>query len=167
MSNQSAIALALVLLACTAGVVMSSDLPTSNAVAAYPEGFREWTHVKSALVGPQSPAYPRYGGLHGVYANALAVNGYRSGRFEDGAIIVFDLFDTVEQAGTTAPGARKFIDVMVRDSKRFAATGGWGFEEFSGNSRSEGRLSHEQQTACFGCHQQLAASDLVISEFAD
>lgn len=161
------LAIAVIVAACTAGVVMSSDLPTPSAAAAYPEGFREWPHVKSALVGPQSPASPRYGGLHSIYANALAMQGYRTGRFEDGAIIVFDLFDTVEQGGATAPSARKFIDVMTRDSARFAATGGWGFEEFSGNSRSEGRLSHEQQTACFGCHQQLAGSDFVISEYAD
>src|SRR5262245_27932031 len=81
-----------------------------NGTVASPAGYRTWAHVKSALVGPQSPIYKRYGGLHHIYANEKAMAGYRTGQFEDGSVIVFDLLETKESAGVTAEGARRFID---------------------------------------------------------
>ncbi len=131
----------------------------------YPSGYREWAHIKSALIGPQNPSYPRYGGLHHIYANEKARAGYRTGQFQDGAIIVFDLLDVRENAGITAEGARKFIDVMVKDSKRFAATGGWGFEEFKGDSHNERVLTAEAKTACYNCHTQKKDQGFVFSVF--
>src|SRR2546423_1614501 len=68
---------------------------------AYPAGYRKWAHVKSALVGPASPAYKKYGGLHHIYANELALEGYRTGNFPAGSVIVFDLLETKESQGTT------------------------------------------------------------------
>src|SRR5687768_674150 len=60
----------------------------------YPEGYREWVHVKSALIGP-GPAHAAFGGLHHVYANAAALAGYRAGRFPDGAVLVLDRLDVI------------------------------------------------------------------------
>src|ERR1051325_439035 len=96
----------------------------SDDTVPYPQGFRQWPHVKSALVGPQSPSYERYGGLHHLYANEKAMEGYRSGQFQNGSAIVFDLLETQESRGVTAEGKRRFIDVMVKDSRRFGETGG-------------------------------------------
>lgn len=59
-----------------------------NDAVAYPLDYRSWTHVKSALIGPQSPFYERYGGIHHIYANEKAMTGYRSGEFQDGSVIV-------------------------------------------------------------------------------
>jgi hypothetical protein len=139
---------------------LSAD-PTDTV--AYPSGYRQWAHVKSALVGPQSPIYARYGGLHHIYANDKALEGYRTGQFQDGSIIVFDLLEVRENAGVTAEGTRKFIDVMAKDSKRFAPTGGWGFEEFKGDSQSERVLTSEAKTACYNCHLQKKEHGFVFS----
>src|ERR1044072_6957866 len=95
---------------------------TPQTTIDYPGGYRQWTHVKSALVGPQSPSFPRYGGLHHIYANEKALEGYRGGQFQDGSVIVFDLLEVQEKAGVTAEAGRRFIDVMVKDSKRFTET---------------------------------------------
>src|SRR5262247_348560 len=90
--------------------------PVSDAIIPYPSSYREWVHVKSALIDPKSPMAGRYGGLHHIYANQKAMEGYRTGKFPEGSVIVFDLFETREAAGITAEGPRKFIDVMAKDS---------------------------------------------------
>jgi Cytochrome P460 len=128
----------------------------------YPEGYREWMHVKSALITPPSRGFKRFGGLHHIYANAKALEGYRTGVFADGAVIVADFLETQEKDGDVSEGKRRFIDVMLKDSKRFAQTGGWGFEEFSGDSKTERTLTNPAKE-CFQCHTTKQESGFVFS----
>src|SRR5687767_12047319 len=51
------------------------------ARVAYPDGYRDWTHVKSALMSPHHANYGVMGGFHHIYANEKAMAGYRSGEF--------------------------------------------------------------------------------------
>jgi Cytochrome P460 len=67
-----------------------------------------------------------------------------------------------EAAGVTSDGARRRVAVMLRDSRRFAGTGGWGFEVFKGDG-TEGSLDAEGRAACFACHTK--GRDCVFSEF--
>lgn len=157
---------ALIALALTGILFLSSYLSADPAdTVVYPSGYRQWTHVKSALVGPQSPIFARYGGLHHIYANDKALEGYRTGQFQDGSVIVFDLLEVRESTGVTAEGTRRFIDVMAKDSKRFAETGGWGFEEFKGDSQSERVLTAEAKSGCYKCHAQKKDQGFVFSAF--
>lgn len=133
--------------------------------AAYPSGYRTWVHVRTALVDPKSPTAGRYGGLHHIYANEGAMEGYRSGQFPDGSVIVFDLLDTRESAGTTVEGPRKFIDVMTKDGQRYAGTGGWAFEEFTGDSQTDPVLTAQAKTECYACHARQQKHDFVFSTF--
>jgi len=135
-----------------------------EGVIAYPAGFRNWNHVRSALIGPASPAYKEYGGLHHIYANAEAMEGYRAGKFPDGSVLVFDLFEAKEHHGTTIDGRRKFIDMMVRDGKRFADTGGWGYERYASDSQTERVLTAQAKTACYNCHATQKDNDYVFSK---
>jgi hypothetical protein len=143
------------------GAALSLFAETPNAD--YPANYRRWAHIKSALIGPASPAYKRYGGIHHIYANEVAIEGYRSGHFNDGAVIVFDLLEAHEEGGTTGEGPRKFIDVMLRDSGRFASTGGWGFLEFRGDSKTDQVLSEETRNECYKCHAARKDADFVFS----
>lgn len=151
---------ALLTLTWVVNMLARPDEPT-----AYPAGYRKWVHVKSALVDPKSPAAGRYGGLHHIYANEKAMEGYRSGQFPDGSVIVFDLLETRESAGTTTEGPRRFIDVMTKDGQRYAATGGWGFDEFTGDSQSDQALTAQAKTECYGCHTRQKSHDFVFSTF--
>lgn len=148
-----------------AGILHLQAAPT-DAVA-YPQGFRKWTHVKSVLVGPQSRFFARVGGLHHIYANEQSMKGYTSGKFPDGSVLVFDLFETRETAGSILEGPRRFIDVMEKDSKRFAATAGWGYEEFKGDSKTERALNAEAVQKCHACHQTAKDHDAVFSRFRE
>lgn len=131
-----------------------SDVP-------YPEAFRRWAHVKSAISAPKSDADPR-AGIHHIYANQLALRGYETGQFPEGSVIVFELLALTTENGTTKEAGRKRVDVMHKDSTRFAGTGGWGFEEFQGDTRTR-VLSDRARTACFQCHTQRKDRDFVFS----
>jgi hypothetical protein len=131
----------------------------------YPTGYRKWAHVSSTLVGPQSPFFKKYGGLHHIYANDKAMEGYRTGHFPDGSVVVFDLLETREVSGSTLEGARRFIDMMAKDSEKYKATGGWGFEEFNGDSQTERALNEEAKTACYNCHSRQKDHDSVFSVY--
>jgi len=124
------------------------------APIAYPTGFRGWTHVKSALIGPSHPAFATEGGIHHIYANPAAVTGYRTGKFADGATIVYELLETSEANGVTTEGARRRLDMMTRDSARFASTGGWGFERFMHGREEERALGESGGAKCYDCHKK-------------
>ena len=138
----------------------------TDGVIAYPLGYRDWTRVKSATVDPKSPAAGRYGGLHHIYANEKAMEGYRTGQFPDGSVIVFDLLETRDSSGTTAEGPRKFIDVMVKDNQQYAETGGWGFEEFTGDSQTDRALTAQAKTDCYKCHTKQKDNGFVFSKLS-
>ena len=151
---------ALVILACLANMWASP-----NDTVAYPPAYRKWVHVRSALVDPKSSTAGRYGGLHHIYANERAMEGYGTGQFPDGSVIVFDLLETRETAGTTVEGPRKFIDVMTKDSQRYAQTGGWEFEEFTGDNQRDPVLTAQAKTECYSCHARQRSHDFVFSTF--
>jgi hypothetical protein len=131
----------------------------------YPVGYRLWAHVKSVAVAPPAPNLRNHG-IHHIYANQLAMQGYKTGHFPDGSIIVFDLRKTQTNNGVTKEVSRSFIDVMQKDSKHFEKTGGWGFEEFLGDN-TDRTLSIEQKTTCFNCHASQKEKGFVFSIFQE
>lgn len=130
----------------------------------YPEGFREWAHVKSGLIGPTSERFAGLGGLHHVYANPAARRALADGQWTDGAIIVLDRFEALEANGDTKEGKRLSLDVMVRDSARYSTTGGWGFERFAGDTRN-GVVGANAANACFTCHAAQANPRMVFTSW--
>jgi len=134
---------------------------------AFPKEFRRWAHVKSVLVGPQSVAFATEGGIHHIYANGKALEGYDSGKFPDGSVIVYDLLETKDVAGNTIEGPTRRVDVMVKQSERDASTGGWKFMSFSGNDQKDGKLTAEREATCAGCHAHRKDHDFVFSEFRE
>ncbi len=131
----------------------------------YPEGYRMWTHVKTGLIGPTNPNFKTTGGYHHIYANAKAMEGYMTGKFPEGSVLVFDVLDTKEQFGNIAENGRKHIDVMVKDSLKYSSTGGWGYEEFSGDSHTQRVLTPVTKAQCFSCHLTKKSNDFVFSSF--
>lgn len=155
-----------VLLAAGATIILFSFTKRkTDATIDYPDGYRHWEHVKSSIVGPASPAAPKYEGFTHIYANPLAIKGYQTGKFPDGAIIVFDVLEKISLKTGEKAGKRKFIDVMVRDSKRFENTGGWGFQEFFDSTGKTGVLTTAEQQKCFSCHATQKEREYVFSKY--
>lgn len=137
----------------------------TDEAPSFPKDFRKWAHVKSVLVGPRSAAFATEGGIHHIYANEKALQGYQSGKFPDGSVIVYDLLETKEVGGNTIEGQTRRVDVMVKQSEQYASSGGWEFMSFSGNDQSNGKLTSARQATCTGCHAHKKDHDSVFSEF--
>jgi hypothetical protein len=153
--------LALLIVTCIVCLAAISRSHVNNEVA-YPEGFRNWSHIKTTIGGPASP--PSHSGFHHIYANEKAMEGYRTGKFPEGSILVFDVLETLQQPnGNINEGKRKLTDVMVKDSHKYDSTGGWGFEEFPENSVTQRNILTLVKQKCFNCHATRQNNDFVFS----
>lgn len=152
----------LFLLTLATGITLAAAASAADPGVPYPNGYRDWHHVKSMVILPGHPLADPFAGIHHVYANDKARAGLKSGQYADGAVFVFDLLEGGAMDNTVTEGPRTLIGVMHRDAKRFAATGGWGFEGFAGDSR-EKRLVSDGGRACFACHEAQQAKGFVYS----
>jgi hypothetical protein len=109
--------------------------------------------------------------------NEVAIKAYEEGTipFPDGSIIVALHWTRVPSEDNDKvlpgpfPGAQSFVvgspvnmQVMVKDSKKYAATGGWGFGDFK-----DGKPADEaMHKACFSCHEPAKDRDFVFTRYA-
>jgi hypothetical protein len=147
-----------------AGAAVAAAVTATNLVP-YPEGYRQWQHVKSMVINPGHPLHGSFGGIHHLYGNAKAMAGYRSGNYANGSIIAFDLLEANAADNAIAEGQRKVLGVMHKDAVKYAATGGWGFEGFKGDSKTERAVGANAKAACFDCHLAQKDQGYVFSAY--
>ena len=63
------------------------------------------------------------------------------------------------------PGAFNGADVTVKDSKRYAATGGWGYFDFNHHEPKAAKTAVQPKEMCAFCHLQGAKKDEVWTQF--
>lgn len=117
--------------------------------------------------------------LRAQLGNDIAIEAYRAGKlpFPDGAIIAAlhwneatsdennkVLADGFPGAGlqSSVPGSAVNVQFMVKDSKKYAATGGWGFADFT-NGQPGNEALHK---TCFSCHEPAKDRDYVFTHHA-
>lgn len=149
--------------------LLAMTLLTGPAQAAddpvpYPQGYRDWTHVKTMLIEPGHALANPFQGIHHVYANDKALKGLANGNYADGAVLVFDLLGYRQADQTITESQRKLVGVMHKNRAKFAKTGGWGFEGFAGDSTSK-RLTDDGGASCFDCHAPQQKQDYVFSTY--
>ena len=128
----------------------------------YPGNFRRWVHVGTGVILPGGPLPQSEQGMHHTFANQKATEGYSSGDFADGSIIVYELREAQDKNGIISEGARKRVDVMIKDSTLYKNTGGWRFERFMGNDESQDAI-HDSGMSCFACHTNAKTHGFVFS----
>ena len=138
----------------------------------YPDGYRQWQHVSSVVLPlPKDAAekFPKekiaaapHGLIFNIYANAAAQEGYRTGHFPDGAVLIADWFILEERGPSLIQGPRKSINVMVRDA-RYTETGGWAFEDFDKDSHTTRNVGANAVKMCFECHNRAKDHEFVFS----
>ncbi|HEY7291014.1 MAG TPA: cytochrome P460 family protein [Vicinamibacterales bacterium] len=152
------------LCAILASAVLSVTALYAAEAVQYPDGFRRWVHVGTGVVVPGSSSQLQSEeGMHHIFANPKAVAGYASGVFADGSIIVYELQEFSQRNGAIVEGARKRVDVMVKDARGHGDTGGWRFERFWSDDRTQNALS-DSGVACFQCHSNAKAHGFVFSQ---
>ena len=132
-----------------------------------PPGYRDW---KLISVTHEEGDFNQ---LRAQLGNDIAIKAYREGKlpFPDGTIIVAlhwkriasdDDNKVFGRVQAFVAGSPVNMQVMVKDSKKYAATGGWGFGDFRDGKPGDEAL-HEK---CFPCHIPAKASDYVYTHYA-
>jgi hypothetical protein len=146
-----------------------------------PDGYRDWRLISvKRLTGKQlTGAGGQLKQLRAELGNDLAIKAYRDGAlpFPDGSIIAAlhwnedssDADNQVLAAGfpglgldSTFAGSAVNAQFMVKDSKKYAASGGWGFADFTKGKPGSEAL---HQT-CFPCHAPGKDRDFVFTRYA-
>jgi len=144
--------------------MLSSVIQAVDHEVEYPEGYRTWMHLKSMVINQSHSLSDPFEGIHHIYANDKAQKGLELNSYEDGATFVFDLLKAKRSKDAILEDERKFVGVMIYDSKRFSKTGNWGFEAFSGNSKSQ-KIVKDAGVSCFSCHIGVEKQSFVFSKF--
>jgi len=138
-----------------------------------PAGYRDWKliAVDHLLLAGKADQ------LRAQLGNDIAIRVYKEGKlpFPDGAIIAAIHWTRVPSEDNNKvlngpfPGSQSFVigsrvnvQFMVKDSKKYAATGGWGFADFKDGKPGDKAL-HE---TCFPCHAPAKDHDYVFTRYA-
>jgi hypothetical protein len=148
----------------------SAAQPTGSAVdnvspifgVTIPQGYRQWE-----MIAPAEEAAP-LNELRVVLGNETAITAYRNGAlpFPDGAVLVKLAWKRVQSSEfepASVPGPATTVQVMVKDSRKYPSTGGWGFGRFV-NGKPADEAQHE---TCFACHEASVQNhDFVFTRLA-
>ena len=169
------IAVLLVAVAALAGgvayIAPASEQPDEKAAPIFvdkiPDGYRDWKLISVAHEEGDLNS------LGAILGNDVAIKAYRDGKlpFPDGTIIAAlhwrhtpsEENDKVfGRAQSFVAGSPTNVQFMVKDSKKYASTGGWGFAQFEDRKPADEAV----HKACFSCHKAVEARDLVFTRYA-
>jgi Cytochrome P460 len=129
----------------------------------YPDNFRRWVHVGTGVIMPGGSIPESEQGMHHIFANQKAVDGYATGDFADGSVIVYELRETQQKNGVIFEGDRRRVDVMIKESGLSGSTGGWRFERFWANDQTQDAI-HDAGASCFQCHSKAKDHGFIFSQ---
>jgi hypothetical protein len=133
-----------------------------------PPGYRDWRLISVAH------EEGKLNDLRAILGNDIAVKAAREGNlpYPDGTIIarLAWSYDPLEESAKAFGSPQSFVagspkngvQFMVKDSAKYASTGGWGFAHFDNGQPA----SEAVQNTCFACHAIVEARDFVFNRYA-
>jgi len=132
-----------------------------------PPGYRDWKLISVAHEAGN------LNDLRAVLGNDVAIGAYREQKvpFPDGTIIARLAWNYIPSEENNkvfgrdqsfVAGSPTNVQFMVKDSKKYAATGGWGFAQFK-NGKPDDKADLK---TCFPCHEPIKARDFVFTQYA-
>jgi len=132
-----------------------------------PPGYRDWKLISVAH------KEGNLNDLRALLGNDLAIKAYREGKlpFPDGSMIARLAWSYVPseennkvfgRSQSFVAGPATNVQFMVKDSKKYAATGSWGFAQFKDGKPADEALLK----TCFPCHEPVKARDFVFTHYA-
>ncbi|MGA2417414.1 MAG: cytochrome P460 family protein [Candidatus Sulfotelmatobacter sp.] len=132
-----------------------------------PPGYRDWKLISVAHEAGN------LNDIRAILGNDAAIKAYRKGKlpFPDGTIIARVAWSYVPSEENNkvfgrdqsfVAGEATNVQFMVKDSREYAATGGWGFAQFK-DGKPDATASLQ---TCFPCHEPVKARDFVFTRYA-
>ena len=133
-----------------------------------PPGYRGWEMVSVAHEAGN------LNDIRAILGNPVAMKAFREGTlpFPDGTIIARLAWKDMPSDENNAvfgrfqsfvPGPATNVQFMVKDTKKYASTGGWGFGQFE-----DGKPARDEAVlkTCFPCHEPGKGRDFVFTRYA-
>ena len=133
-----------------------------------PSGYRDWKLI--AVAHEEG----KLNDLRAILGNDIAVDASREAKlpYPEGTIIArlawnYEALEEGERAfghlqSYVAGSPKNGVQFMIKDTKKYAATGGWGFAQFD-----DGKPASEAvHKACFPCHEIATARDFVFNRYS-
>ena len=132
-----------------------------------PPGYRDWKLISVAH------EEGNLNDLRAILGNDTAIKAYREGKLPlpDGTIIARLAWNYVPseennrvfgRSQSFVAGSATNVQFMVKDSKKYAETGGWGFAQFKdGKPDAQAALK-----TCFPCHEPVKARDFIFTRYS-
>jgi hypothetical protein len=133
-----------------------------------PPGYRDWRFI--SVSREEAPLDD----IRVILGNDLAIKAYREAKlpFPDGTILARLAYGyEASEENNEAFGRRQSfvaghpkngVQFMVKDSKKYATTGGWGYAQFNDDKA----VDDSMLTPCYPCHQALKSRDFVFTRYA-
>jgi hypothetical protein len=157
-----------VVLLAAAGVLFSafpaataSDISAAPTGVTIPKGYRNWQVVAPSQRDDKDE-------IRVILGNNIAMKALRAKQlpFPDGAIFAKLAWKRVKSAEfdkTFVPGEPQRIEFMVKDAKKYAGTGGWGFGRFVNGAPAD----EKEHGTCWPCHEaNVKGNDFVFTRYA-
>jgi hypothetical protein len=161
--NRISAILIVALLGLTANPAGAADnvAPAPNGIT-LPQGYKDWRVIATSHRTDNKT-------LRMILGNDIAVNAARRGQtnpWPEGSVLAKLVWkEATHAAWPTAivPDAFVHAEFMVKDSKKYAATGGWGFARWLGTEQKPYGKDANFVQECFACHTPVKSNDWVFT----
>ena len=147
---------------------------TASGQVIRPTNYREWMYLTSGLgmtYGPTQPAAGRPPLFDNVFVNPQSYKAFMStGQWPDGTMFILELRRSVANASINNGGFTQtdvaMLEAAVKDSQRFADTGGWKYLELGAPPKAPESSAPLPPTAtCYACHSTHTAVENTFVQF--
>ncbi|MCA6068130.1 heme-binding domain-containing protein [Chryseobacterium sp. RG1] len=130
-----------------------SKFPVSPNGVKYTDEYKKWKVISMSTLFDNS--------IRVIYGNDIAVKAIETENFHpwpNGSVVVKSVWKQEKSAnGEIRAGDFVNAQFMVKNSKKYTDTEGWGFAKFSGNDlHPTGKTASFAKESCIACHRQLA-----------
>lgn len=147
---------------------------TASGQVIRPTNYREWMYLTSGLgmtYGPTQPAAGRPPLFDNVFVNPQSYKAFMStGQWPDGTMFILELRRSVANASINNGGFTQtdvaMLEAAVKDSQRFADTGGWKYLELGAPPKApESSVPLPATASCYACHATHTAVENTFVQF--
>lgn len=136
-------------------------VPVAANGIAYIKDFRQWQVIST------TNRFDNNRSIRVIYANPVAAEAVENGQFSpwpEGSIIVKVVWDIIEENNRDIlPGQFNNVQIMIKNSKRFSDSEGWGFAKFNGTGLVPYGENASFNATCFNCHKAASETGYVFN----